>query len=442
MLPSNRPKMKRIRTRLLPGLLLVANLSTTRGAEIEATAYPSIQKAIDANPGRMIHVPAGDYEITEKLRLRTDNSGLYGSGRIIQTNPDAPIIEIEQATGVRVRDLTLTRPAGKMDTNADGILAIKCQRLRIDDVQVLDNRTAAAAIALRECRDSGVRGCSVENYSRITVDDRTASPHWGYAFDCISGTGISVSYSSGTLIQGCRVVERNLLTTPEVQQKYGLGKFVKKNPVKGSLISQKKWDEGRVNNWHQGSGILIDAPEASNYTQLLGNYIENAGQGMDIHADHVTISQNIVNDAFIGMKAMHGSRNVIITGNQFTRNDLWAIGLMPGAAAHPAADGKPANTDGGSIVANNIISDFGHGHAHWVWGDSGTPFKFDSGQEADDPPLTDVIIQGNVVHCLDTPRYKFAVTIGGGATAPRGLHFSNNILPPGTTGVGNVDLPP
>ena len=38
---------------------------------------------------------------------------------------------------------------------------------------------------------------------------------------------------------------------------------------------------------------------------------------------------------------MHGSRNVIITGNQFTKNDLWAIGLMPGAASHPAGDGQP-----------------------------------------------------------------------------------------------------
>ncbi|MDB6174555.1 MAG: hypothetical protein JWL59_3866 [Chthoniobacteraceae bacterium] len=423
-------------------LFLTTTLAAAQQAELKVTDYLSIQKAIDANPGRMLYVPAGDYEITEKLRIHTDNSGLHGPGRIIQTAPNAPIIEIEQATGVRVRDLTLTRPEGKMETNADGIIAVKCQRLRIDDVQVLDNRTASAAIALRECRDSAVRGCVIENYSRITVDDRTASAHYGYAFDCISGTGISVSYSSGILIQGCRVVERHLLTTAEVQQKFGLGKFVKKNPVKGSLISQKTWDEGRVDNWHQGSAILIDSPEASDYTQLLGNYIENAGQGMDIHADHVTIAQNIVNNAFIGMKAMHGSRNVIITGNQFTRNDLWAIGLMPGAASHPALEGKPANADGGSIIANNIISDFGHGHAHWIWGSERSPLKFDSGQEPDDPPLTDVIIQGNVVHSIDSPRYKFAVTIAGGSNAPQGLHFSNNILAPGTAGIANKDLPP
>jgi len=84
-----------------------------------------------------------------------------------------------------------------------------------------------------------------------------------------------------------------------------------------------------------------------------------------------------------------GSRNVNITGNQFSHNDLWAIGLMPGAASHPAVDGKPetANADGGSIVANNVI-------------------------------------------------------IAGGPNTPQGLHFSNNIFTPGTKGVANRDLQP
>lgn len=31
--------------------------------------------------------------------------------------------------------------------------------------------------------------------------------------------------------------------------------------------------------------------------------------------DHVIVSQNVVINSFIGMKAMHGSRNVLITGN-------------------------------------------------------------------------------------------------------------------------------
>jgi hypothetical protein len=137
----------------------------------------------------------------------------------------------------------------------------------------------------------------------------------------------------------------------------------------------------------------------------------------------------------MGMKAMHGSRNVLITGNQFIKNCLWAIGLMPGAAANAE------NTDGGSIISNNIISDFGHGDAHWIWGDERSPFKFDTGQQPDDPPLTDVIVTGNVVHSIGQPRYKYAVIIAGGPNTPRGMHFSNNLLPAGSQGVANTELP-
>ena len=131
-----------------------------------------------------------------------------------------------------------------------------------------------------------------------------------------------------------------------------------------------------------------------------------------------------------------GMSNVLITGNQFTKNCLWAIGLMPGAAAHAT------NTDGGSIIANNIISDFGHGHARWIWGDERSPFKFDTGQQPDDPPLTDVIVQGNIVQATGKPRYKYAVIIGGGPNTPRSMHFSGNLLHPGTLGVANVELQP
>ena len=97
---------------------------------------------------------------------------------------------------------------------------------------------------------------------------------------------------------------------------------------------------------------------------------------------------------------------------------------MPGAASHPAqaatAD-KPAvkeNGDGGSIIANNIIADFGRGHSHWIWGDDGTPIRFDNGQMPDDPPLNDVVVQGNMVYDsgrddapVEGPRYRYAVRI-------------------------------
>ncbi len=405
-------------------------------AEPSVTDYPSIQAALDANPNRMLFVPAGDYLITEKIRVRGERSGLFGPGRIIQQNSEQPIIVIEEAKEAEIRDLTLTRPEGKMETRQEGIVAIKCCDLVIENVRVIDNRSPAGAITLRESQNCRISRCLVRNYMRLSVDDRTANKDLGYAFNCTDGTGISVSYSTGTLIEGNRVIEDNMVPTPELKAKYKLGDWIKKNAEKGSMIQQSTWDLGYTDAWQQGSGIIVTAPMVSDLTRILGNHIENAAQGIDLHSDHVIVSHNIIVNSFMGMKAMHGSRNVIITGNQFTKNSLWAIGLMPGAAANAE------NFDGGSIIANNIISGFGHGDAHWIWGDERSPFKFDTGQQPDDPPLTDVIITGNIVHSIGKPRYKYAVIIGGGPNTPRGIHFSNNLLPAGTQGVANVELKP
>ena len=417
-------------------LLLFSVASGASPSQPSVADYGSIQEAIDANRSRMVFVPAGDYTISTKLRIHGKNGGLFGPGRVIQTSDNQPILEVEHAEGVQVRDLTLTRAEGKMDTANEGVLAMDCRDLVLENVRVIDNRTRAAAISLRDCKGARITHCLVRNYMRLSIDDRTTSPDWGYAFNCTDGTGISVNTSTGTLIEGNHVVEDHMVPTPEIKKQYKLGDFVKRAEKKGAIISQQAWDAGYTDAWQQGSGIIVTAPETTDFTRLIGNHIENAAQGIDIHSDHVIISQNIIEDAFIGMKAMHGSRNVLITGNQFSRNCLWAIGLMPGAAANAN------NADGASIVANNIISDFGYGKAHWIWGDERSPFKFDNGQQPDDPPLTDVIIQGNLVQSIGTPRYKYAVVIPKGPNAPRGLHFSNNLFHPGTKGVANIELPP
>ena len=111
--------------------------------------------------------------------------------------------------------------------------------------------------------------------------------------------------------------------------------------------------------------------------------IINAAQGLDIHADHVIIADNIVNDSFMGMKSMHGSRNVVMAGNQFSKSALWGIGFMPGSGTHYAGDPEMpgiANIDCASIIAHNIVSDFGYGHSAWMWKDSSHyAIRFDAG---------------------------------------------------------------
>ena len=361
-----------------------------------------------------------------------------------------------------IRDLTLTRsPDTDCGHRLGACTATECQYALIENVRVVGNRAAAASIRLDRCRHTSVVRCVVRNYMTISIDDRTASPHFGYAFRCIDGTGICVASCQDVLLQANRILEDEYRPTREMKERHQLGQFTRAPPAKGSLVNQATWDAGYVNNWHQGSAIAVTDPQTTAYVRLVDNHIENAAQGIDIHADHVTCTGNLVINAFVGMKAMHGSRHVLIANNQFVRNDLWSVGLMPGVASHGAvaagggAGEQPANTDGGSVIANNIISEFGYGDSHWIWDPQQhtcAPMLFDHGQESDDPPLSGVVVTGNVVYdsgrmsgsagsAGEPPRYRYAVYVSPAPNGPRELHFHGNLFHRGTEGVSNVDLP-
>lgn len=421
--------------------------------------YPSIQAALDANPGKIMLVPAGDYRLNEPIRIRHANSGLRGPGRLIQDNPAAAVIEIRNCSGNQISGLTLTRTDTSQRITAGAIEVGDCQQLLIERLQIVGNQSAAASIRLDNCQHASVIHCLVRDYMTISIDDRTASPHYGYAFHCIDGTGIAVDGCQDVLLQSNRVLETQLRPARETKERFQLGQFSSRAQKKGSLIAQQTWDAGYVNNWHQGSGIIVTSPERSKFIRLLDNHVENAAQGIYIHADFVTITGNFVVNSFMGMKAMHGSRHIVIANNQFVRNDLWAIGLMPGAASHPADSSgdlapQTANADGGSLIANNIISDFGHGDSHWIWDPANhtcAPIVLDHGQEPDDPPLRGVVLSGNVVagpslsaetspksHADPQPRYRFAIYVSRHVRGPRDLVFCGNYFQPGSEGVSNV----
>ncbi len=420
-----------------------ANARTTTTApaipasdRISIADYPTIQAALDANPGRVLYVPSGDHLITEKIRIYHSDSGLDGPGRIVQTQFDQPIIEIERANRVLLRDLTLTRSEQSFETRNEGILAIKSADLYCQRVKVINNQTHSAAVALRECDGASIRDCLIENYMRVSVDDRTANSDWGYAFNCTDGTGISVVSSQGVLIDGCSIIERNFVPTRELQQKHRLGEFVQRNPQKGSIVSQQLWDAGYTENWQQGSGIIVTSPHVSRQIRIVNNHITNAAQGIDLHCDQALVTGNIISNSFIGMKAMHGSRNILICGNQFSRNSLWAIGLMPGVSS------DATNSDGGSIISSNIISGFGTGDAAWIWGAERAPLRFDRGQKEDDPALSNVIVSQNLIDDADAATFAYSVIIDAGPGSPRNLFFSGNVFPAGSQGTSNIPLQP
>lgn len=466
-------------TRIHAVLPALAVLSLSAGAvAIDATVsagdYPSIQAAIDANPGRMVVVPGGDHAIVERLRIRHDNGGLCGYGRILQSNPAEPVLEIERAAGVRVQDLTLARAPGAEDAEAPGLLCLNASGAVIDGVRVFDCRARDAAITLRQCADCTIRNCEVRNYKRIAVDDRTADGEtlYGYAFQCIDGTGILITECTGTIIEGNRIVEDRLLPTREAKERFGLGKLVEgRHPTRPGKLGETVVRAQYASNWHQGSAIVATGPEVTAQTLIRGNQVRNAAQGIDLHCDNAVVSENLIDTAMIGIKMTHGCRNLIVSGNLIRRVDLWGILLNPGAASHaaePAAEGRPPqaqNVDAGIIIANNHITDFGYGLEYWNWGGAssdggGYGIALYEGQLDTNPASRDVLISGNMVY--DTgrdgilvdgkvetppPRYHYAVYIGPwgdpakrGPTFPQALQFAGNLFHPGSRGVSNTPL--
>lgn len=440
--------------------------------EISAADFPSLQAAIDKNPGATIVVPAGDHTIKEALVFRHPGTVLAGSGRIVQTNVEEAIVKLEGVDNIELRDVTLARPTNAEDTAQPGILVQNCERARIHGVQIIDNHSYAGSIRLRDSSYCQIENCYVLNYKRIGIDDRTRSPELGYAFQCVDGTGISVSNCIGTMILNNQVIERRLLPTRENMEKYGLGKLIEgKMPTKFGALG--KWVEkaGFAKHWHQGSAILVSGPDKTAFTRISGNYIENSAQGMDIHSDNFICTDNIVNRGMMGMKAMHGSHYGIISRNIFSHVDNWGIMLGPGTASHspePAKDGQPArtsNADGTIIVSNNIVSDFGCGLEFWNWGGDGPDaastavFRFERGQMPTNPPLSNVLVEGNVITNSELelgpdgsaihpkPRYDYAVLIDTPPANSKEQHYPtnirivNNLFIPGQKGISTVPIP-
>lgn len=424
------------------------------GAPFDAVSYSTLQAAIDANPGRVIKVPAGDYVISRALVITRDNTELHGPARIVQKNAAEPILRIERASGVRVRNLSFSRAEGSQDTNQPGLVARHCTDLEFSDLRVSDNHSNSSIVAMSS-RDVVVQGCIITNYKGFAIDDRTKGDRFGYAFKSVDGTGIQMREVEGAFIRNNRISEYRLLPTKEIRDRNDLGTLTVV-VMQGRNTSKEMLDARYTNNWHQGSGIHLASPTATRRAIVTGNVIENCNQGVDIHADNVIASRNMISHCLIGLKAVHGAKNILMTDNQVTYVDLWGILLRPGAASHNsanAAGGKPAieeNNDGGSIIANNIISNIGFGKQAWNWPDRTVShgMHLGDGPLPENPPLRGLLVVGNLVFdsgqdtvlvegrwVKSAPRYAYAAfTERESPNQSLDLAFHGNLFDPGLKG--------
>ncbi len=434
-------------------------------AELPSVAdYPSIQTAIDANPGTMVHVPPGEYRIDTAIRIGGSGGGLYGFATIIQSNPAASILEIYQGKDLRLNSLTLKR-SGEGVATEPGIMCRESENIDLEGLEVVSHHGRAAAIEIRSCKNSTVRDCLIQDYKAVTVDDRTQSPLHGYSFRCIDGTGIIVNVSTGTRLLDNRILESRLWPTRAMKDEHKLGEMLVRPEKQTRLIPPDAWESGYVNNWHQGSGIVVTGPRDTRGTVIRGNVIEHAAQGIDLHSDEVLCVDNVVRYGMMGVKMTHGCSNVIVKGNLLSYIDLWGILVNPGSSSNYArVDGdtvKENNHDSGIMIVDNMISHYGYGDEYWNWGgqhkDGGGSYAIallGPQLPEENPPLSDILIQGNMVYdsgrtgkikdgavVVEPPRYRYAIRVEGtpgSDTFPKNLIIRDNLFHPGKDGICNL----
>ena len=429
-------------------------------ASVNVSAYSSLQAAIDANPGHIIKLPPGEFTIDRALVVSADHTELHGPARIIQTHPGEPILQIRNARHVRILDLALSRSVGRQESTKPGLEVQKCEDVELRRVSVTDNHGNSSILAMFS-KDVTVANCTVINYKGLTIDDRTKSDLYGYAFQAIDGAGIQMRYVEGVVIRDNLVTEKRLLPTVEIRNRHGLGRLTAVNDKPGRLAKPEMLSSRYTSNWHQGAAIHVTAPKTTKRVLITGNQVENAAQGIDMHADWVICSNNLISHCMIGLKAVHGSKHMMMEGNQITHVDLWGILLQPGTAsriAAPAEGNETAggeNIDGGSMIANNIISQFGFGEQYWNWAPRAkfTAMNLGAAPLPENPPLRSLLVIGNLVHdsgrdgvLVDgqwtqvDPRYLYCALLESDKpNAAQNVHFYGNLFDPGSKGV--TDLP-
>ena len=390
--------------------------------------------------------------IDEPIRITRSSGRLTGPGTLVLTNPEVPAIVVENAKDVLIRDIRIVRAKEKQTANNSAILIMDSDDVEVSSVRIENSKARDAAIQLRRSNRCTIRDCVIKNYKRIAIDDRTDSDLYGYAFRCIDGTGILATNCTHLIIADNRIVEDELIPTEQLKEVEQLGSVVPgRNPSKPGELGKTVAERGYANNWHQGSAIVVTGPEQSRHITVRGNQIENAAQGIDLHTDFAVVSENTIDHCLIGLKATHGCRGLTLANNLVTHVDLWGILLNPGAASHAGKEDVGPNVDGGIVITGNIIADYGYGHEYWNWGGSYAIALYD-GQLAENPPLRDVVIQGNVVYdpgrdTGEDPRYRYALFVGSWHGPPEdspnlaeGLSIRNNRFHPGRDGVSNYEI--
>lgn len=341
---------------------------------IDAAKFPSLQAAFDAVPegGGLVQLPAGTFEITEPLRIHSEDTCVTGAG-----------------TATHIKNF-----------NTDGQPALLVSHLECTDAKT-DRKHQLWRIQLTNLRVTGNEksgaGIEARQINEIFLDGVTVSYNGGdgiflnYCYEDPRITGCLITYNKkvGVNLQGCHDIVVSSCQFEENQD--ALHCFDGFNLcMTGCCVDD-----------HLGEGVVIENTYGS---VLSGNMIEECnGTAVVLDRDcyGITLSANVIahNGGGIDLRDAHGCA---VSANTFTILKTNAVRIGPGSGRI-------------TVSANNFSNSYvGDGKVR-----RGTEDIAAAGLVLE--ATKDISISGNVFAGLTDK----AVTLIGDS---QGIIFANNVL--------------
>ncbi|MEQ8785398.1 MAG: right-handed parallel beta-helix repeat-containing protein [Pirellulaceae bacterium] len=330
-------------------------------AEIDAAKYASLQAALDALPaeGGLVRLPAGEFEISQPLVIRTGDVTLVGAGtatHIKNTNTEGKSA------------LILEHPLAKESQDN------RLWRIRLADFRITGNPKSGVGIEARLVNEIFLDGVTVSEHGGDGVlldhcyeDPRVCSSLITYN----KGTGLNLLGCHDIVVSACQFEENrdalhcfdgfNLCMTGNCLDDH-LGNGVVIENTYGSVVSGNMIEECA------GTAIILDRDCYG--IALSANVIAHNGAGVDLRDAHgcsvsantltimktdavrvsansgrIAVTGNSISNSYIGEDKVRrgdndlaaagitlaGATDVAITGNQFSSVRPFAIGVSEGA---------------------------------------------------------------------------------------------------------------
>lgn len=337
--------------------------SATHAAVIDAGAHPNLQAAFDALPesGGIVHIPPGNYEITEPLRIKTAETRIEGSGaatHIINKNESGahalvlapPNFEKEKKAElwrVQVADLRISgNPKSGDGIHAHGIQEIYLHGVSIDhhganginlvdcfeDPRVSDSiLTYNAAVGLR------IQGCHDIVVSANHFEENQDAMHCIDGFNlCATGNniddhlrhGIVIENTYGSVVSGNMIEECNGTAIILRRDAYGitLSANVIAHHLEGGIDLDDAWGcSVSANTFVLVHKFGVRVTNGGRHA-ITGNTFTNSyiGEGRLIRIPKNNDPMQL--DAQGGV-TLNKAENITITGNSFTGTDAEALNV-------------------------------------------------------------------------------------------------------------------